>query len=100
MSLMDDANDAVKFSIHNRAEINDDTKCGCYFCLRVCIGSEIEEWVDISCDTAICPHCNIDSLLPNITDENLLQLAHEKYFTGKSNENNNNNAIRDDSSIL
>ncbi len=79
--IEDIANTATKFSIHNRDQIKPDTKCGCYFCLRVCNGSEIVEWGDKENDTALCPHCGIDSLLPNTTDPIILETAHVKWFT-------------------
>lgn len=82
MTLKKDASNATDLSIHNRNAIKESTNCGCYFCLRVCTGKEIEEWVDSDNDTAICPHCSIDSLLPNITDPILLEMAHVKFFIG------------------
>ncbi len=74
--------EATTYSIHNRINIENDTKCGCYFCMRVCEGKEIDEWCDEKNDTALCPHCSIDSLLPGVEDVKFLEEAHEIFFTG------------------
>ncbi len=82
-AIVELASRATSFSIHNRDQIKDDTQCGCYFCLRVCSGAEIAEWVDIGNDTAICPYCGIDALMPNKTNALLLEAAHVEFFTGE-----------------
>lgn len=74
--------DFSKLSQWNRADIQDDTPCGCYFCLRICKGSEIDEWIDAE-TTALCPHCGIDAIVANVTDEAILAEALEEFFTGK-----------------
>lgn len=39
--------------------------CGCYYCVNLFYPSDIKEWVsDIPGDTAICPKCGIDSVVP------------------------------------
>lgn len=76
-----DVENATKLAIYNRDKIGDDTPCGCYFCMRAFKGNEIEEWVDKG-DTALCPHCNIDSVVPNETDAEFLTAANERWFTG------------------
>jgi Zn finger protein HypA/HybF involved in hydrogenase expression len=37
--------------------------CGCFKCLEIFDISEIKEWTDND-QTAICPKCNADSVLP------------------------------------
>lgn len=81
-TLEEKVNRATTLSIHNRDQIKPDTKCGCYFCLQICNGSDIVEWGDKENDTALCPHCGIDSLMPNTTFPPILEAAHEKWFTG------------------
>jgi len=39
------------------------TVCGCFYCLKIYSPDEINEWTDSEEDTAICPHCGIDSVL-------------------------------------
>jgi hypothetical protein len=38
---------------------------GCFYCIPVFDVEEIEEWIDGG-QTALCPHCGIDSVLPVI----------------------------------
>ena len=76
--------DFIKLSTNNRETIKDDTHCGCYFCLSTFKGSDIEEWTDEEGSyTALCPHCGIDSVLPDITDSEALSRGLEMWFTGK-----------------
>ena len=49
-------------SIYNKKELSGEKVCGCYYCLSIFSASEIEEWVDDG-QTAICPHCGIDSVI-------------------------------------
>lgn len=36
---------------------------GCFYCITIYGSSEIKEWIDGG-QTALCPHCGIDSVLP------------------------------------
>lgn len=63
---------------YNRAR---GTTCGCYYCLEIVNGTDITETCDNGL-TAICPKCGIDSLLPGIIDENLLEQGNEMWFNG------------------
>ncbi len=58
------AHEAARF---NREILARDSKCGCFYCLRVFSPSEIEEWCPELDDgeevTAICPYCGIDSVI-------------------------------------
>jgi hypothetical protein len=56
-------------AMKNRKELTD--RCSCYHCLAEFDVEEIKEWTDQG-ETAICPHCNIDSVLP-ISDAELLK---------------------------
>lgn len=57
--------DLHRFSSNHASEIKSSTECGCFYCLKVCAPSDIIEWVGKGGDTALCPHCGIDALLPN-----------------------------------
>lgn len=54
-------------SMYNRSTLMKDSKCGCFYCLRVFSPLEIKEWCDESENvegmTAICPYCNTDAIL-------------------------------------
>ncbi len=72
-------------------EINNSSICGCFYCLKLFPPQEITEWLEESKSsprgpgkTAICPHCGIDSVLPDsigfeLTNE-LLVTMNDKFF--------------------
>lgn len=50
----------------NKKILEGSDSCGCFYCLTIYEPSEIKEWIeDKNGDTAICPHCGIDAVLPN-----------------------------------
>ena len=53
-------------AIH-RTEIESSDICGCFYCRTTFKPNEIKEWVDENKDghgqTALCPHCGIDSVI-------------------------------------
>ena len=64
---MIDIRHAAKFAMHNRKEIETTKKCGCFHCLAIFLPEKITEWTDDE-DTAICPHCGVDSVLAESDD--------------------------------
>lgn len=82
--LRNDVIEAHRYSSNNKPALEIDKKCGCFYCLEIFNPDEIEEYLegDNSCDvlgTAICPHCGIDSILPEsagypLTKEFLTQM--------------------------
>ncbi len=58
---------AHSYSRNHRSELEKDSVCGCFYCLRIYSPSEIEEWLDEENGdprgTALCPYCGIDSVL-------------------------------------
>jgi hypothetical protein len=52
-----------KKSSYHLEEIDKSLICGCFYCLKTCNPSDVVEWTDGG-ETALCPHCGIDSLLP------------------------------------
>lgn len=52
----------------------------CFHCLKTCSSSEINEWTD-SENTAICPHCGIDSILPGEWSQKMIKILKDKYFS-------------------
>lgn len=79
------AHDAARF---NKDILGKNSKCGCFYCLKVFSTSEIEGWC-LELDegeevTAICPYCGIDAILPEsagypLTDE-FLGAMRERWF--------------------
>ena len=76
---------AHKASFENGWLVKKSTKSGCFCCGKIFDPSEIEEWVpDRGGETAICPYCGIDSVLPDnagypITEEFLVRM-HRYWF--------------------
>jgi hypothetical protein len=67
----------------HRQAIEGADRCGCFYCERTFASSEIDVWVDHD-RTALCPHCGIDSVVPesprfSLTAE-LLQDMHAYWF--------------------
>lgn len=68
---------------YHRAELENSTVCGCFYCLSIFPPSEITEWIDED-QTALCPNCPVDSLIGSasgypITRE-FLQRMHDHWF--------------------
>ncbi len=73
---------------HEKAILNSEY-CGCFYCLEIFPQSEIVEWIEEPEDcprgpgkTALCPKCDIDSVLPEsehykITNELLTKMNRE-----------------------
>lgn len=63
--------------------IKNSKKCGCYYCLSVFKKEEITEYIDKG-ETALCPKCNIDSVIGNnktiVKFNEFLQKLHVHYF--------------------
>ena len=57
----------------NRTAIRNSTECGCVYCMEIFDPQQVTEWcIDFDkakqqfCDdTALCPKCGIDSVIPN-----------------------------------
>jgi hypothetical protein len=76
---------AATMSYRNKSRIEADTPCGCYFCLTEFKGADVEDWTDDG-ETALCPRCDIDAVLPGVTEQDNLQAAHIHWFYGKADE--------------
>lgn len=74
---------STKLSMKNRNALQASNTCGCYSCLNKFDTNEIVQWTDNN-QTAICPKCNIDSVLPQPTDLDLthdnLKIIHDYWF--------------------
>jgi hypothetical protein len=70
-------------SYNNHLAIGKAKRCGCYFCLLTFPSTAVVEFTDDR-RTALCPNCGIDTLLPDVTDTELLAQGLERWFTGQS----------------
>lgn len=71
---------APKLSRNNRDAIIAADQVGCYFCIRVFTPSQITDYDDDG-KTGLCPCCDTDTLLPNVTDTDTLVKCCERWFT-------------------
>lgn len=66
-------------SKNNQERISDDGRHGCYYCVSVFKGDKITQWTDNG-ETALCPNCGIDAVIPNETNIDFLWKAHTYWF--------------------
>lgn len=72
--------DAHNFSSYHKDNLIKDEVCGCFSCMKIFNPSEIKIWIkDTDGNTAVCPYCNIDSILGEssgfpITEEFLIKM--------------------------
>lgn len=52
-----------KKSLYNKEALEKTNLCGCFYCCETYKTNEIKEWTDNG-NTAICPKCGIDSIIP------------------------------------
>ena len=55
--------DAHKYSSNHRTELLKDKKCGCFYCLKIFKPKKIQSFIEDISGTAMCPFCNIDSVI-------------------------------------
>lgn len=82
-SISPDYISAHKYSSNHKNEIKKDSKCGCFYCLKIFSPAEIKDWIKDISGTAICPYCGIDSIIGEssgypITEEFLAKMR--KYW--------------------
>ena len=75
--------EASTYSIYNMKELKKSKKAGCYHCTSIFDSSDITETVDHG-ETAMCPKCGIDSVLPEsspfILDLETLAILNRYWF--------------------
>ncbi|MFB6375730.1 MAG: cytoplasmic protein [Bradymonadaceae bacterium] len=81
--IPDALRDAHDDGDRHREAVEASETCGCFHCLATYSPDEIQEWA--YGDTAICPECGIDSVLPGSVDERYVEEAflremHEAWF--------------------
>jgi hypothetical protein len=82
----EELHEKLRLSMHNKNAVIKAGTCGCYFCLRTFDASEVKDWIDADEDTGLCPHYDIDALLPGITDVETLTQMNVYAFTGRGDE--------------
>ena len=59
-------------SKNNKQELINAKKCGCFYCLKIFDPNEIKDWIkDKNGDTALCPYCMIDAVIPESNEYEL-----------------------------
>ena len=71
------------YSVNNRRLIDVSNRCYCFYCKQSMYRGEIERYIDNG-QTAICPRCQIDAIIPDsieeAVDENIIAEMHEYWF--------------------
>lgn len=79
---------AHKHSSKNRSSLEQDSICGCFYCLKIFSPSEITEWFqEEGDDTAVCPYCGIDSIIGEgsgfLMEPDFFEQMHKNWFNIK-----------------
>jgi hypothetical protein len=69
----------AKLNKNNREEIKLSGIASCYYCKSPIAASMIVEWIDND-KTALCPHCGIDAVLPDLLEDWRLDAMHKYWF--------------------
>ena len=59
---MEDYIEAHEYCTGNKETLQNDTICGCFYCLEIFSPKEIKMWLNRE-DTALCPYCCVDSVI-------------------------------------
>lgn len=71
---------ALKYAIRNKKFLESSPKSGCFKCLRIFETKEIKMFTDQG-ETAICPYCNNDTVIPSaLAEPNLEFLSKVKNY--------------------
>lgn len=68
------------------------TYCGCFYCCEIYLASEVVDFIKERVavdDTALCPKCGIDSVLPGcdvILSKSFLKMMKERWFDIRSDQ--------------
>ena len=81
---MKDYIEAHKFCDNHKKELEKDTKCGCFCCLKIFDPKEITSWIGDPDGTAICPYCGVDAVIGAYTGypitREFLEKMHRHWF--------------------
>lgn len=68
-----------RMSFNHRTKVEASTQCGCFYCKALFSPDQIEEWTDKG-QTAMCPECGIDSVLPDQPPMAVLEAMRQYWF--------------------
>jgi hypothetical protein len=60
---MDEVIAAHEHSSRHRRELEASEQCGCFYCLATFAPGAIQNWLNEGDGTALCPECQIDSVI-------------------------------------
>ncbi|MGH2519459.1 MAG: hypothetical protein ACRDF8_06640 [Chloroflexota bacterium] len=63
----------------NRLFLSEGKGASCYHCLRLFLVASITDWSDHG-QTAHCPHCGVDAVVPRWVSREELAELHAKWF--------------------
>ncbi len=72
-----------ELSIRNRENLAISPHASCYQCIRLVKTADITDWTDEG-QTALCPNCDIDSLIAGVVDKDLLAAGNARWFCGRA----------------
>lgn len=80
-----DISNAHKYAFQNKPYLLHDSRCGCYYCLKIFSPIEITRYADDnSIGTAICPYCGVDAVIGESSGFPIaiefLEKMHNKWF--------------------
>lgn len=71
----------------HRVELEASEQCACFFCFRKFTAKDIKAWIDGN-QTALCPHCGLDSVIGSASDirldDGFLRKMHQHHFAYRS----------------
>lgn len=68
-----------KLSFRNKELLDLEWQACCFHCFSKFHPDKIKEWTDKG-QTAVCPHCGIDSVLPGDFSSAILDEIYDRYF--------------------
>lgn len=70
---------SIQLAMRNKKKLETISTAGCYQCLKTFNSNQVKEFTDQG-ETALCPFCGIDAVLPmeNINEEYLIEV--KKYW--------------------
>lgn len=82
-----------KTSSKHRGLIEASLKCGCFYCGMGFPSSAIKEWTDGG-QTAFCPGCGVDSVLPGQVNKDILDAMRQRWFEESADVPSQDNGSR------
>lgn len=71
------------FCGNNKSLLSQSQQGGCFYCQKIFAPTKIKNWVNEGSQTALCPHCSIDAVLPGCVTEltpEVLKSMYDEWF--------------------